>query len=263
MTAYLVDAAELKADRRALIVDVRRHPAYEQGHIPRAVKLDIYEHHWPDTTRRGVRLFCWQMQEVMRRIGVTSSRRVVAVDDDSGMLAARMVWLLDWLGHPDAVLLDGGMAAWRRAGGKVTARPSRPRRSAWRARPDPSKMITLDRLRRGLGRLRVVDTRTPAEHEGAHVRAARGGTIPGAVLLPYTENLRGGRFKPPVALRAMYEAAGVRPGDDVALLCNGGYRSAHAYLALRMAGYPRVRNYYGSWQEWGNRPDVRVALGKR
>ncbi|NUN50737.1 MAG: hypothetical protein HUU15_18170, partial [Candidatus Brocadiae bacterium] len=141
------------------------------------------------------------------------------------------------------------------------------KRSAWRAKPVAREMITLAAIRRGLGRLCVVDTRTPEEHSGALVRAARGGTIPGAVSVPYLSNLRGGMFRDPEALRAMYAAAGVTPEMDIVPLCNGGYRSAHTWLALRLAGFPRVRNYYAAWQEWGNRPDTPVrgpgAGGKR
>ena len=255
---YLASAEEI---RGALVVDCRRLQAYEGGHIPGAVKLDIYEHHWPDTSARGVRLFVWQMQEVMRRIGVTAGRRVIAVDDDSGMLAARVVWVLDWLGHRDVGMLDGGMKAW--AGGRLETRRVDPRRSAWVARPDRAKMITAAELKRGLGRLRVVDTRSPEEHRGELVRAARGGTIPGAVLVHYVDNLRGGKFKPAGELCAMYEKAGVSAEDDVVPLCNGGYRSAHTYVALRLCGFRRVRNYYAAWQEWGNLPDTPIVVPRK
>ena len=116
MTRYLATVDEVKAGG-VLLIDARRLQSYEGGHIPGAVKLDIYEHHWPDTSPRGVKLFEWQMREVMRRAGVSNSRRVVAYDEDSGMLAARVVWTLDWLGHMDIRMLDGGIKAWVAAGG--------------------------------------------------------------------------------------------------------------------------------------------------
>ncbi|MEK7468861.1 MAG: sulfurtransferase [Planctomycetota bacterium] len=255
---YLAGIEEVKSSG-VLVIDARRVPAYDVGHIPRAVKLDIFEHHWPDTSPRGVKAFVWQMQEVMRRVGVTNSKRVVAYDDESGMFAARLAWVLDWLGHQDVAMLDGGMTAWVRSGGEISKGEVVPKRSAWVARPDASKMITASAIRRGLKRLTVVDTRTPEEHCGAHVRAARGGTIPGAIPVHYVDNLRGGKFKPVAELRAMYKAAGVTPDQDIVPLCNGGYRSAHTYFALRMCGYSKVRNYYAAWQEWGNLPGMPVA----
>jgi thiosulfate/3-mercaptopyruvate sulfurtransferase len=91
------------------------------------------------------------------------------------------------------------------------------------------------------------------------VRAARGGAIPGAVHLEWTRNLdKDGAFKPAAELRDMYERAGVTPDREVVTYCQGGYRAAHSYLALRLIGYPRVRNYIGSWKEWGDRLDLPV-----
>lgn len=248
MKRYLATVEEVK-NGGVHVVDCRRLQAYEGGHIPGAVKLDIYEHHWPDTSARGVKIFKWQMRETMRRIGVTKSRRVVAYDEDSGMLAARLVWVLDWLGHPDVAMLDGGIRAWVAAGGQVVKEATQPKRSTWAPRPDDSKMITADAIKRGLKKLTVVDTRSPEEYMGTLVRAARAGTIPGAIPLHYVDNLRGGKFKPVEELKAMYAAAGVTESKDVVPLCNGGYRSAHTYVALKLCGFPHVRNYYAAWQE--------------
>ena len=91
------------------------------------------------------------------------------------------------------------------------------------------------------------------------MRAARGGAIPGAVHLEWTHNLdQNGAFKPVSELREMYERAGVTPDKEVVTYCQGGYRAAHSYLALRLLGYPRVRNYIGSWKEWGDRVDLPI-----
>lgn len=266
MKRYLSTVEELKAGMAAkavCVIDARRVPAYDGGHIPGAVMLDIFEHHWPDTTPRGVKAFVWQMREVMRRVGVTNTKRVVAYDDESGMFAARLAWVLDWLGHPDAVMLDGGMKAWVAAGGKVSKEAARAERSAWTPRPDASKMISADQIKRKLKSLTVVDTRTSEEYAGTHVRAARGGTIPRAIPVHYVENVRAGKFKPLAELRAMYETAGVTQDQDIVLLCNGGYRSAHTYFALRMCGYKKVRNYYAAWQEWGNLPGSPVEVPRK
>jgi thiosulfate/3-mercaptopyruvate sulfurtransferase len=91
------------------------------------------------------------------------------------------------------------------------------------------------------------------------VRAKRGGAIPGAKHIEWTKNLdERGAFKPATELQRMYEQAGITPDREVITYCQGGYRGAHAYLALRLLGYPRVRSYIGSWKEWGDREDLPI-----
>ena len=105
----------------------------------------------------------------------------------------------------------------------------------------------------------VLDTRTDGEYLGTMARAARGGCIPGAVHVEWTDNLApDGSFKSADQLRAMYEPLGVTPDKEVFTYCQGGYRAAHGYLTLRLLGYPRVRNYVGSWKEWGDRLELPV-----
>jgi thiosulfate/3-mercaptopyruvate sulfurtransferase len=105
----------------------------------------------------------------------------------------------------------------------------------------------------------IIDTRSDGEYCGTTVRAKRGGAIPGAVHIEWTRNLEpDGRFKPAGELRHMYVNAGVTPDREVITYCQGGYRAAHTYLALRLLGYPRVRTYLGSWKEWGDREDLPI-----
>jgi thiosulfate/3-mercaptopyruvate sulfurtransferase len=109
----------------------------------------------------------------------------------------------------------------------------------------------------------IVDTRSDGEYCGTTVRAKRGGAIPGAVHIEWTRNLGSdGAFKPEPELREMYESAGVTPDREVLTYCQGGYRAAHSYIALRLLGYPRVRNYVGSWNEWGDREDLPIEVPK-
>ena len=122
-------------------------------------------------------------------------------------------------------------------------------------------LATVDDVVAGIGKPSavIVDTRSDGEYTGQVVRAARGGAIPGAVHLEWTNNLDGkGFFKPADELTQMYAAMGIGPEKEVIPHCHGGYRSAHTYLALRLIGYPNVRNYLGSWGEWGNRTDLPI-----
>ncbi|MCC7007217.1 MAG: hypothetical protein IT184_00215 [Acidobacteria bacterium] len=106
----------------------------------------------------------------------------------------------------------------------------------------------------------IVDTRSEDEYRGRLVRARRGGAIPGAVHLEWTQNLTPeGEFKAPEDLRALYARHGITPDREAVTYCQGGYRAAHTYLALRLLGFPRVRNYTGSWKEWGDRDDLPIV----
>jgi thiosulfate/3-mercaptopyruvate sulfurtransferase len=175
------------------------------------------------------------------------------------MRAARAFWFLEALGHPHVQVLDGGTEAWLRAGHALTTDVVTPESSTWHGSLDPDKLATWQQVYARLGRpeTAIVDTRSDAEFTGEAVRAKRGGAIPGAVHIEWKNNLQAdGRFKSREALDAMYRDAGVTPDREVVTYCQGGYRAAHAYLALRLLGYPRVRNYTGSWKEWGDREDL-------
>jgi thiosulfate/3-mercaptopyruvate sulfurtransferase len=158
-------------------------------------------------------------------------------------------------------MLDGGFTAWVRAGLPVSREAQAPQKSTWSGTPQPSVIATWRDVKERLGRpdTVILDTRSDGEYAGTTVRAKRGGAIPGAVHIEWTRNLtENGDFKPADELRAMYEAAGVTPDKEVVTYCQGGYRAAHAYVALRLLGYPRVRNYTGSWKEWGDREELPV-----
>jgi thiosulfate/3-mercaptopyruvate sulfurtransferase len=118
-----------------------------------------------------------------------------------------------------------------------------------------------DRL--GSPAVTIVDTRSDEEYCGLQIRAARGGAVPGAIHLEWTRNLADdGTFKATDKLKEMYEAVGVTPDKEVVTYCQGGYRAAHTYLALRLLGYPRIRNYVGSWKEWGDRTELPIEHPK-
>ena len=110
----------------------------------------------------------------------------------------------------------------------------------------------------------ILDTRSEGEHFGTMVRAARGGAIPHSVHIEWTDNLDAtGKFKSNTELKAMYDRAGVTPDKEVYAYCQGGYRAAHSYIALRLLGFAKVRNYIGSWKEWGDRTDLPLEIPQK
>jgi thiosulfate/3-mercaptopyruvate sulfurtransferase len=244
-----------------LIIDLQPAEQFARGHLTGAVHLDLWGLSLIDTSDAPLRAFMWMIGHLFSIRGVTPDRPVVVYEEDSGMRAARAFWFLEYLGHPNVRLLDGGLRAWRAAGLPVTTETVAPKPSTWHGTPDATKLATWQQVRDRLGRpeTAIVDTRSDEEFFGEAVRAKRGGAIPGAVHVEWKRNLTpDGRFKPRDELRAMYEAAGVTPDREVVSYCQGGYRAAHAYVALRLLGYPKLRNYTGSWKEWGDRDDLPI-----
>jgi thiosulfate/3-mercaptopyruvate sulfurtransferase len=255
-----LDAA-LKTDRKPLIIDLRPAETFAAGHLPGAVHLDLWGVSLVDTDPGPLKAFMWIVDHLFNLRGVEASTPVVVYEDNSGMRAARAFWFLEYFGHEHVRVLDGGFAAWTAARLPVTTEAAAPPKSTWTGTPHGETIATWRDVRDRLGRSDtvVIDTRSDGEYRGTNVRAKRGGAIPGAVHIEWTRNLGAdGAFKPADELRKMYEAAGVTPDKEVITYCQGGYRAAHAYLALRLLGYPRVRNYTGSWKEWGDRDDLPV-----
>jgi thiosulfate/3-mercaptopyruvate sulfurtransferase len=262
MRALLVDPAELTVrlrSRGVLLIDARPTAAFAAAHLPGAVHLDVFGMSLIDTRPAPLKAYEWMVQHLFELRGVSRERPVVVYEEDSGMRAARLVWLLDVFGHPDARLLDGGMRRWRAEGGPLMREAAEPEAATLVVERHPERLATVEDVIAALDRpdVAIVDTRSRAEYTGELVRAARGGAIPGAVHVEWTRNLApDGRYRPAGELRAVYAQAGVTPEREVITYCQGGYRAAQSYVALVLAGFPRVRSYLGSWNEWGNRLDL-------
>jgi thiosulfate/3-mercaptopyruvate sulfurtransferase len=251
--------------RRPLILDLRPPEEYTAGHLPGAIHLDLWGVSLIDTDPAPLNAFMWMIEHVLAAHGVDASTTVVVYDEQSGIRAARAFWFLEYFGHPSVRVLDGGFNAWAAAGFETTRDAGPPPKSEWTGTREQATIATWREVRDALGRPEsvILDTRTDAEYCGAAVRAKRGGAIPGAVHIEWTRNLTPrGDFKPAAELRRIYEEAGVTPDREVITYCQGGYRAAHAYLALRLLGYPCVRTYVGSWKEWGDRDELPVEIPK-
>jgi thiosulfate/3-mercaptopyruvate sulfurtransferase len=158
-------------------------------------------------------------------------------------------------------ILDGGIQAWKAAGLAVTTEAASPKTAAFKSSERREVLATVDDVLHSLDNkeISILDTRSKGEYLGTHVRAARGGAIPGAIHIEWTDNLdANGKFKSDAELTAIYSRAGITPDKEVISYCQGGYRAAHSYVALRLIGFPKVRNYIGSWKEWGDRTDLPI-----
>ncbi|MCS4504376.1 sulfurtransferase [Arhodomonas aquaeolei] len=253
-----------------LIVDLSDADAYERAHIPGAVHLRYSDILRQEGNAKGLMADVDTLSRVLSGLGMRSDCHVLACDNEGNGRASRFLWTLDALGHHDYSLLDGGMRAWVADGYATESGPSPSvppsEYHAALANPDvvADKAFMLEHVNDD--NTVILDARSPAEYAGEDVRAARGGHIPGAVNLEWTEVMdpqHDSRLLPPEALREVLMDRGVTPDREVVTHCQTHHRSGLTFFVMRYLGYPRVRGYAGSWSEWGNDPDVPITAGDR
>jgi thiosulfate/3-mercaptopyruvate sulfurtransferase len=269
----LVDPQRLHSELdRAQVIDTRPAELFAAGRIPGAIHLELWALSLNDTDPEPLRAFLWTIGHFLTTRGIDPARPVIVYEEsESGVRAARAFWFLEYFGHPDVRVLDGGFKAWTAAKLPVESGAARtPPKGTW---PDDGATPRREEILAGWREvfagagapaprtdLAILDTRSLEEYRGTLRRARRAGAIPNAVHVEWKENLdANGRFKPAAQLRRLYEEKGITSDREVIAYCQGGYRAAHSYLALRLLGYPRVRNYVASYGEWGDREDLPIV----
>ena len=265
--------AEHLNDQDVVVAEVDENPdLYEEGHIADAVKL-----HWRDDLQDAVERDLVDkatFERLMSERGISNDTTLVLYGDKNNWFAAYAYWYLKIYGHQDVRILDGGRQKWADESREFTTDSPQPRQSDYQAgERDESIRTYRDTVREEIGAQSkaLVDVRSPQEYAGDLIAppgyeqegAQRAGHIPTAASIPWATAVRDdGTFKSADELRELYESKGVTPEKQVTAYCRIGERSAHTWFVLReLLGYENVKNYDGSWTEWGNLVDVPIEKG--
>ncbi len=240
---------------------------YAQEHIPGAIYID-----WsrdivdPDAEVEAQIASSTRFAEVMGRSGIGDRDLVVAYDSHpASQFATRLWWALNYYGHTQVVVLNGGFPKWKREGRPLEQSiPSYPA-ATFTPVVQPQLRATAEEVLTLLGRegVALVDARDQGQYSGKIVRGkGRRGHIPGALNIPREEIIdpTSGEFRSNEELQHVFSTVGVTPEQHVVAYCNGGVAATTVLFSLAMLGYPNLTNYDGSWNEWGSRPDLPVEI---
>lgn len=233
----------------ARVSDPRLPMGYKASHIPGAVTFDLNRDMY-EMAQGGPRIKSWEaIAQTLGERGIANDSTVVLYDEGTGPLTGTVYWLLKYLGHDDVRVLNGGWHAWEQAKAPTTKDVPQVQSVTYTAHPDETQHSTAEWIQENTGRddLVLLDTRMDTEYYMGH--------IPGAVNLSFDEAVdyptQG--LKDPQVLENQFASVGVTPDKEVVVYCGSGSRSAHTFLVLKSLGFPRVRNYKGSMQDWANR----------
>jgi thiosulfate/3-mercaptopyruvate sulfurtransferase len=269
LAEQLTDATVAVVDCRFDLADTGAGAAaYEQAHIPGAVYAHLdRDLSGPKTGSNGRHPLPAQdaLVATLGRFGVDNRTQVVAYDEETGMFASRLWWLLRWLGHDAVAVLDGGFARWRAEGRPIEQGIATRTSRTFVPHPRQGMTVTAQDLAAltSSPAIRLVDARAPERYRGEiEPIDPVAGHIPGAVNHPYQQNLADGRFRSPADLRQGFrESLGEVSGEQIVCYCGSGVTACHNILSLHQAGIPGARLYPGSWSEWVSDPSRPIERG--
>jgi len=247
---------------------------YATGHIPGAVQVD-----WFTTLQHPLRrdfITKDEFERLCSQLGIANDTTVVFYGDKSNWFATYALWLFRYYGHEHLKIMNGGRTKWTLENRPLTREvPSYPPTTYKAKGPDPAIRAFREHVMEHVQQKKaLVDVRSPKEYTGELIHmpnypqegAQRGGHIPGAVNIPWSMavNEADSTFKPADELRKLYQSHGITPDKEIIAYCRIGERSSHTWFVLTyLLGYPRVRNYDGSWTEWGNLVNVPIVKGEK
>jgi len=262
----LVDTAWLAqhlTDSNIRIVDIRAR-GYGDGHIPEAVFVDsnwIRNPKAPPTFLPTPQEF----EALMSRLGISNTTRVIAYDERGGIYAARLWWILNHYGHSNVALLDGGWVKWAAEQRATNASTPAPAAASFKVKPGTVKVATADQVIAAINKpgVKLIDARTQGEIDGKDLRnIKRGGFIESSVPVYWEDTLDPvtKAFKPAPEIAKLYRDRGITAKDEVTVYCQVGMRASHDLFTLALIGHDlnKLANYYGAWEEWGNRDDTPI-----
>lgn len=265
----LLEPAELSAiltDENVLVIDLCKQETYDNKHIPGAVHVEYASIIRTETPVGGLLPDTVTINALVQSLGITESTHIVCYDEEGGGNAARLMWTLHAFDHRNISVLNGGIFSWIK--GDLALDASMPERAS----SDYQLALIADNVieqaeiltKLDSDDFALLDARSPGEFSGETKYSARGGRIPGAKLLEWTDMMDRNnslRLKPVDELQAMLDERGISKDQEVTVYCQTHHRSALSYLALLHLGYPRVRGYHGAWSDWGNTPDIPLETG--
>jgi thiosulfate/3-mercaptopyruvate sulfurtransferase len=254
-------------DSKVRIAEVDYDPKanYQLGHVPGAVLFD-WRQDINDPVSRNV-LSKQAYEDLLQRAGVNKDTTLVLYGDFNNWFAAFAFWVFKYYGFKDVRIMNGGRKKWLEEDREVNKDiPNYPKGNLKATDPDKNIRVFLDEVKQSLDakdRIRMVDVRSPKEFTGEILappeypteHAQRGGHIPGAENIPWAQavNDKDGTFKSADELKKLYESKEITPDKEIIAYCRIGERSSHTWFVLKyLLGYPNVKNYDGSWTEWGN-----------
>lgn len=267
---------ELISTGNVVFIDVRDSKDFEAGHLPGAVNMPDIFTYLAETTEDGLKTLQEKFVALFSEYGLDGTKTAIIYEDALHTRyggSCRGYWILRYLGYPNVGILDGGLMAWKQAGGELTTENTRPEHSVFPAALQNSLMATYQDVLHALTdpTVRLLDNRDKVEWLAESSSpygvdfAPRKGRIPGAVWIEWYEFMKvsdgQASFRSPEETLTLAASRGLKPDDDIIIYCFKGARAANTYVALSQAGFKKLRIYMGSWNEWSRNPALPIEDG--